>query len=148
MAELECDEAELLERAEKAYRLSGGTEAIEATVWERPRRVYVELATAGVVVARYRWVPESNTLRRVRLGQTFLYRVLENDQDGDPLDFGVLRAPSASAALGMVRERLADLGLEGEALPVRLYPVREVASGLYRDAGEYTELVPECPPAS
>jgi hypothetical protein len=67
----------------------------------------------------------------------YLYRVVENDEDGDPYDFGVLRAADADAAFEIVADRLNDLG--GRTWEVRLYPQKEVAVGIFEDAGNYIE---------
>jgi hypothetical protein len=63
---------------------------------------------------------------------TWLYRVLEMDDDGDPLDFGAVSAASLAEAQELVREHLADiLGNDGwEALPVRFYAVTST-TGVY-----------------
>jgi hypothetical protein len=56
---------------------------------------------------------------------TWLYRVLEQDNDGDPLDFGAVTAAGLAEAQELVRAHLADvLGDDVyNALPVRFYTV-------------------------
>ena len=39
----------------------------------------------------------------------WLYRVLENDEDGDPLDWGCVNAPTLEAAIELVTERIATV---------------------------------------
>jgi hypothetical protein len=59
-----------------------------------------------------------NTLR------LFLYRVLENDDDGDPLDFGPVFAADLARAKVLVKAHLLTLGSfgwEGGTLRVRFY---------------------------
>lgn len=38
----------------------------------------------------------------------WLYRVLENDEDGDPLDWGCVNAPTLEAAIELVTGRIAE----------------------------------------
>lgn len=42
----------------------------------------------------------------------FLYRTVDSDEDGDPLDFGVLRAFDTADALKIVQSHLFHLGFE------------------------------------
>ena len=77
--------------------------------------------------------------------KTWLYRVLENDEDGDPIDFGVVRAPDQDAAIKFVTERLGEIGFSG-CWPLRLYPLEEIDCGVPETAGDYVQLevnVPE-----
>jgi hypothetical protein len=69
--------------------------------------------------------------------QLYQYRVLENDDAGDPLDHGVVRAASVDAAKVFVRERLAEvLTLDARRAYVRLYPLKDVKRGVLPPAGE------------
>lgn len=68
----------------------------------------------------------------------YLYRVLECDDEGDPLDFGILRAQDPEAALSMVAERLESLGLEG-TWAVRLYPTADKGMGVFDPAGDFID---------
>jgi hypothetical protein len=75
--------------------------------------------------------------------KTYLYRVLEMDCDGDPLDFGCLRAVDEVAAIAMVRQRMAELEID-EEVPFRLYPAFEPAEGIFPEAGDFVDvLTPE-----
>jgi len=69
--------------------------------------------------------------------RTFLYRVLENDCDGDPLDFGVVKALNGAAAWSMVRRRLRELGIRN--VPVRMYPQRDLEEGVLPCDGDFWE---------
>lgn len=54
----------------------------------------------------------------------FLYRTLDSDTDGDPLDFGLVRAPDDKAATRFVGEHLVDvLGEEIGPMEFKLYEV-------------------------
>lgn len=54
------------------------------------------------------------------MADLYLYRVEENDDEGDPLDHGIVRANSREQAEYLVRNRLARLGLNG-VYTVRFY---------------------------
>jgi hypothetical protein len=72
----------------------------------------------------------------------YLYRVLGTDSDGDPLDFGVIRAKDISQALHFVRGRLVDVFGEDEAeATVRLYPLADVKGGCLPDLSHYTDHI-------
>lgn len=52
----------------------------------------------------------------------YLYRVLGTDDDGDPLDFGIVQAESSYSAARIVSQHLATLGWEpGGAHGARIY---------------------------
>lgn len=56
----------------------------------------------------------------------YLYRVTENDSDGDPLDFGILRATSEKEATRVVGEHLVKiLGEETKPMEFKLYEVAD-----------------------
>lgn len=84
--------------------------------------------------------------------QYYGYRVLENDDDGDPLDHGVVAAYTAPEAFSYVRSRLTAIRTPSEAedgaLTVRLYPLTlPTAPGLAEDAGDPIDggvVVPRC----
>jgi hypothetical protein len=61
---------------------------------------------------------------------TWLYRVMETDEDGDPYDFGVVRAASTSQARRFVEARLKECTPAGEPLTVKLYPLKDQATGV------------------
>jgi hypothetical protein len=69
---------------------------------------------------------------------TYLYRILENDDEGDPLDFGVLRATDLDDAVREVTMALRSL-FESGSWPVRFCPVAEVAHDLCGKAGEFVD---------
>jgi len=56
----------------------------------------------------------------------YLYRVLDLDEDGDPLDHGVVRAVSVDAAARYVGARLREI-FEADCQPmtVRFYALRD-----------------------
>ena len=66
----------------------------------------------------------------------WLYRCLDTDDDGDPLDFGVVAATDSDAARVAVTAHLTELGI-GDT-EVRLYPIQSVANGVFPEACEYT----------
>lgn len=68
----------------------------------------------------------------------YLYRVLENGHEGDPLDFGVLRASDLDDAVREVTVRLRSLFKSG-IWPIRFYPAGEVPHGLFEDAGHFVD---------
>jgi hypothetical protein len=76
----------------------------------------------------------------------FQYRVLEMDDDGDPLDHGVVRADHVREACALVAAHLrllVELEADDEPLTVRFYPLRDAPTGVLRSAGAYTEsLIP------
>lgn len=53
---------------------------------------------------------------------TWLYRVLENDNEGDPFDFGAVTAANYAKARKLVSEHLAEV-LGDCTVHVRFYPV-------------------------
>jgi hypothetical protein len=77
--------------------------------------------------------------------KTYLYRVLENDDEGDPLDFGFLRARDENTAWVAVRRQLGqifgdpDEDEPPESFLVRLYPLRAVKEGVYPSDGHYID---------
>jgi hypothetical protein len=70
----------------------------------------------------------------------YLYRVLENDDEGDPLDFGVVRAPDVSEAATLVTRRLSDVLGEGE-YDVRLYPLIDLPGPRVLHSNEFTDRI-------
>jgi hypothetical protein len=88
----------------------------------------------------YRYQGSEDESCQERKMNTYLYRIREVDDDLDPLDFGVLRAPDVDAAYVMVTARIIELfGRDGETYPVRVYPEQEVACGLFQTAGQYID---------
>lgn len=64
----------------------------------------------------------------------WLYRVLENDDVGDPLDFGMVSAASAPEADGRVRRYLLNvIGLDSGTL-VRMYEQQRM-DGVWESVG-------------
>lgn len=60
----------------------------------------------------------------------FLYRTTDVDEDGEPLDHGVLRAADETQGLSVLASRLADLRLfsainPGNTIGVRIHPVAD-----------------------
>jgi hypothetical protein len=56
----------------------------------------------------------------------WLYRTCENDDDGDPLDFGVVRADTEEEAYERVAAHLGDIGTagwDGGIVSVKFYEV-------------------------
>lgn len=78
--------------------------------------------------------------------QSWLYRVLANDEDGDPLDFGIINAPSIGDAEVMVIDRLSAIfegpAEEPEQFHVRFYPIVPKQM-LIMDAGIVKTAQPE-----
>ena len=70
----------------------------------------------------------------------WLYRVLEQDDEGDPLDFGAVTAASLAEAQELVAAHLTDI--VGDCgwleLPVRFYPVTR-ASGVWETSSAYID---------
>lgn len=70
----------------------------------------------------------------------FGYRILEDDDDGDPLDHGVLMARDEFDAATILAEHFAQLGFEDE-LETRLYPTQaRTTPGVLESAGEYIDV--------
>ncbi|MFL5243456.1 MAG: hypothetical protein ACJ8FY_15225 [Gemmataceae bacterium] len=69
----------------------------------------------------------------------WLYRVLENDSAGDPIDFGVLRASTEEEAKAMLDQHMFDhLDLE-EQYAFRLYDLVDAPAGIL-ESGGYKEF--------
>lgn len=68
------------------------------------------------------------------------YRVLENDDEGDPLDHGVMRVDNAEAIEQSLIARLEALCDCPCSLSVRVYPVKDEGNGVLESAGDYLEL--------
>lgn len=60
----------------------------------------------------------------------WLYRILEVDDDGDPLDHGVARASDAKELMGFLAKHLTAIVGEGVELTVRVYPLYDTAAGV------------------
>jgi len=73
----------------------------------------------------------------------WLYRVLENDEEGDPYDFGVVRASNAEQARRYVEARLELCIPAGEPVTVKLYPLKDQDSGVLRT--DITKLIEKFP---
>lgn len=56
------------------------------------------------------------------MNQLYLYRVLENDEDGDPFDHGVIRAKDREELEELLMERLTQCVPDGR-YEVRVYPL-------------------------
>lgn len=70
--------------------------------------------------------------------QIYGYRVLENDDEGDPIDHGVVSATDAGHAEDIVRTHLTLLGNEDTTLVVRFYPLKSRKSaGIWADADNF-----------
>jgi hypothetical protein len=67
----------------------------------------------------------------------WLYRVLETDDDGDPLDHGAARADTHDELIGYLSKHLTDLVGEGIELTVRVYPTYDAESGVMRSINMY-----------
>ena len=63
--------------------------------------------------------------------RTFLYRVLEVDKSGDPLDFGVVQAPTHLMAIKEVHTHLCTT-LPDDIYTVRLYDVPQPKRGVWQ----------------
>lgn len=71
------------------------------------------------------------------------YRVLENDEDGDPLDHGVVRAMSMETALQLVREHLKKLTQYEDMESVRIYGLKDRnTSGVLESSNEGYKTFP------
>jgi hypothetical protein len=65
----------------------------------------------------------------------WLYRVKEIDDDGDPLDHGVVKATTVKLAQKLVTKRLQEVLGDG-SYPVRLYMLRDqLHAGVLGDGG-------------
>jgi hypothetical protein len=53
----------------------------------------------------------------------YIYRVLDVDSDGDPLDHGVVEADSENHALDLLQQRFSRVIPFAGTITVRLYPV-------------------------
>jgi len=70
----------------------------------------------------------------------WLYRVLEQDEDGDPLDFGVVNADAFVEAQECVTRHLNTI-MSVESVEVRFYQVKGVdANGIVETEG-YVDLL-------
>ena len=79
----------------------------------------------------------------------WLYRVLENDDEGDPIDFGVVRATNEDQAHASVAAHLTELeaaGWDGGTLQVRFYPVTGYDKhGVAESSVNYDDVALELP---
>jgi hypothetical protein len=79
----------------------------------------------------------------------WLYRVLENDDDGDPLDFGVVQAESLLQAQARVAAHLKELGTAGwygGELAVRFYEITGYdANGIAASDGHFVTVTLDIP---
>jgi hypothetical protein len=59
------------------------------------------------------------------MSELFLYRVMETDDDGDPLDHGVVRADDTNQLRELLEERFGNIGLFniGDRIDVKVYPL-------------------------
>jgi hypothetical protein len=69
----------------------------------------------------------------------WLYRAMEIDTDGDPYDFGVVKAETLDEAMGLLKVRLTDLAIKGE-FHISLYPVTGYDVYGFLITGHRTEL--------
>jgi hypothetical protein len=71
------------------------------------------------------------------------FRVLENDDDGDPLDHGVVSAPDIDSAARLVRDHLVDQGLAVvcAGVAVRFYPTAPQQYGVWGAMAIPTDVV-------
>lgn len=53
----------------------------------------------------------------------YIYRILDVDSDGDPLDHGVVEADSENHALELLQQRFSRVIPAAGKITVRLYPV-------------------------
>lgn len=72
----------------------------------------------------------------------YLYRTMQNDDDGDPMDHGIVRAKSRKRAVELVFARLKALGCNDSI--VRFYPSRapKAQNGIFTDAGDTVDFNP------
>lgn len=69
----------------------------------------------------------------------WLYRVLETDSEGDPIDHGVARADSEEALTRMINARLTEILGAGSVVSVRLYPLEDAPDGILENR-PYTKV--------
>jgi hypothetical protein len=68
--------------------------------------------------------------------KTYLYQVVEPQDNNVLVDFGALKAADFNSAFEILIRRLVKLGHCGRTLPGRVYPVIEVSYGRFLNAGE------------
>ena len=64
----------------------------------------------------------------------YLYRIMETDDDGDPLDHGVARADDEEELTKMLSKRMANIVGDGVELTARLYELEDRRSGILDSA--------------
>lgn len=64
----------------------------------------------------------------------WLYRILEVDDDGDPLDHGVARADDEDELVKMLSKRMSNIVGDGVELTARLYEMEDRRSGILQSA--------------
>lgn len=69
----------------------------------------------------------------------YLYRTLEIDDDGDPMDHGTLRAKTPERIREILTARLDELGYEG-SLEIRIYPLQDLEEGILESTDEFFDL--------
>lgn len=71
----------------------------------------------------------------------FLYRTLDSDEDGDPVDHGVLRAMTIDQARQLVLEHIGNLDNRDSVDTVRIYPLRDRnTSGILEEAEMFQDF--------
>jgi hypothetical protein len=69
----------------------------------------------------------------------WLYRILEVDDDGDPLDHGAARALDEEELMGMLGKRMTNIVGTGVQLTARIYEMTDRRSGVL-DSGMYSDV--------
>jgi hypothetical protein len=69
----------------------------------------------------------------------WLYRILEVDDDGDPLDHGAARALDEEELCEMLSKRMANIVGEGVQLTARIYEMTDRRSGIL-DSSLYQDV--------
>lgn len=80
------------------------------------------------------------------MSDLYQYRVLETDDDGDPMDHGVVRADDFDEACALVEAHLTDLQLSDEwtcsGVEVRFYQLRDRSTpGVLKSTDDYQQVV-------
>lgn len=71
----------------------------------------------------------------------YLYRIAENDDDGDPYDWGVVQAATVAQAQDKIEKHIHGILDNDEPLTCRLYPVTGWdANGIAETNGEIVEF--------
>lgn len=71
----------------------------------------------------------------------FLYRTLTDDDEGDPIDHGVVRAMNIDQAASLIIDHIKKLATTIDPQTVRIYPLHDRnTAGILEEAGHFQDF--------